>query len=186
VGIKAQKQKGFTLIELLLVVAILSVSVGVTTDVVLNITRSYNKTQVTNEIEQNANFVLLKLEKELRNARQVNFPVNNGDSSDVLQLTNTEGQTVCYKVENNRVQRRVGTHTNCSGTAGYFDLTTNALPLGVTVTSGDSETHAFTLISSNPYVIKLNLKFQQVGSAGGKSFEGDVQLDDTIVVRGSY
>jgi prepilin-type N-terminal cleavage/methylation domain-containing protein len=185
VGIKAQKQKGFTLIELLLVVAILSVSVGVTTDVVLNITRSYNKTQVTNEIEQNANFVLLKLEKELRNARSVQAPVD-GTPGNVLQFTNTEGQTVCYKVEDSRVQRRVGTHTNCSGTAGYFDLTTNALPLGVTVTSGDSETHAFTLISSNPYVIKLNLKFQQVGSAGGKSFEGDVQLDDTIVVRGSY
>ena len=183
--IKTQKQRGFTLIELLLVVAILSISVGVTTDVVLNITRSYNKTQVTNEIEQNANFVLLKLEKELRNARQVNFPVNNGDSSDVLQLTNTEGQTVCYKVESNRMQRRVGTQINCSG-SGFLDLTTDTLPLGVSVTPGDSGTHAFTLVSSNPYVIKLNLKFRQAGSAGGISFEGNVQLDDTIVVRGSY
>ena len=48
------KQKGFTLVELLIVVSIIIIVVGVTGDIILSLVRSYSKTQITNEIEQNA------------------------------------------------------------------------------------------------------------------------------------
>ena len=65
---KKNNQKGFTLIEMLLVVLLLALTVGLTIDMLLSLIRSNTKTQVINEIEQQANFVTLKLEKELRDA----------------------------------------------------------------------------------------------------------------------
>ena len=79
----ARVTKGFTLIELLLVVGLLALTVGITSDILLSIVRTYNKTQVTNEIEQQANFVSLKLEKEIRNAQTVTLEgggVGDGDA----------------------------------------------------------------------------------------------------------
>src|SRR5687768_13601913 len=84
-------KQGFTLLELLLTVGILTIAAGVTTDVMLSITRSYNKTQITNEIEQNANFFLLKIEKELRNATSI---VAVTDTS--LTFMDRNSQTVVY------------------------------------------------------------------------------------------
>ena len=55
-------KKGYTLIELMLVIALLALTAGVTGDIIISLVRSYSKTQVANEIEQNAGFVSLKLE----------------------------------------------------------------------------------------------------------------------------
>jgi prepilin-type N-terminal cleavage/methylation domain-containing protein len=176
-------QKGFTLIELLLVIALLAISVGVSTDIIINLTRSYSKTQVTHEIEQSANFVLLKLEKELRNADSVSLPSAASPTGNVLNFTDKSGDTVCYRIHDNKVQRYYGTNASCPS-GSYVDLTSNAQPLGVYVSSAGG--NAFTLISSNPYVVQLDLRFQQSGSEGGTSFTGIVDLNNTIVVRGSY
>ena len=64
-------QAGFTLVELLIVVALVIISAGVTSDIILTLIRSYNKTRISNEIEQNGNFVILRLERELRDASNV-------------------------------------------------------------------------------------------------------------------
>ena len=50
-------QSGFTLIEMLIVVVILAIVVGMTSDMLMSLIRSNTKTQVINELEQQANFV---------------------------------------------------------------------------------------------------------------------------------
>ena len=57
-----KNQGGFTLVEMLLVVFLLALTMGLTSDMLLSLIRSNTKTQVINEIEQQANFVSLKIE----------------------------------------------------------------------------------------------------------------------------
>jgi len=50
---------------------------GLTSDMLISLLRSNTKTQVINEIEQQANFVSLKIEKELRDSVDVKIPGRN-------------------------------------------------------------------------------------------------------------
>jgi prepilin-type N-terminal cleavage/methylation domain-containing protein len=186
------KQKGFTLIELLLTVALIGITVGVTTDIILSITKSYNKTQVTNEIEQNANFVLLKLERELRNAISVGQPFANGSTSMSLPFVDKNNQDVTYTVvfPAGAVPGYITRTVTGAGTSTY-ELTNNYVPSGVSVTchaaspDGNSSS-CFYVEGTSPVRVRLALDFAQAGSAGGLFFTGNVSLDNTIVVRGTY
>jgi prepilin-type N-terminal cleavage/methylation domain-containing protein len=170
------RKTGFTLIELLLVIALLSITVGITTNIIVAVTRSYTKTQVANEIEQNANFLLLKLERDLRNAKAVTA------SSNTLNITDSDDRSIVYNVDgstNKRVTRQVAAGT-------VYRVTNDESPHGVDVTCSGDCFQADT--SSTPTVVKLNLIFRQRGSDSSTpaSFTGELKLQNTIVVRGTY
>lgn len=186
------KQKGFTLVELLLTVALIGITVGVTTDIILSITKSYNKTQVTNEIEQNSNFVLLKLERELRNAISVGQPFTNGTTSVSLPFVDKNNQDVTYTVvfTNESVPGYI-TRTVTGTSTSTYELTNRYSTSGVSVScrSASPDGHSspcFYVEGTSPVRVRLALDFSQAGSVGGRFFSGSVNLDNTIVVRGTY
>ncbi|MBN1162668.1 prepilin-type N-terminal cleavage/methylation domain-containing protein [Patescibacteria group bacterium] len=166
--------KGFTLVELLLVVALLGITVGVTSDILLSIVRTYNKTQVLNEIEQQANFVSLKLEKELRSAIDVSVGVD-----DALTISLSDGTTSVYRlvdVSGFGVIRRENQLLT-------YDLTKADMLGGVTVSCGP--TGCFTVAGTSPTIVSYDLVFAQAG-ATDVSFTGSSNISNTIVIRYSY
>ncbi|MFZ2663992.1 MAG: prepilin-type N-terminal cleavage/methylation domain-containing protein [Patescibacteria group bacterium] len=172
------KQEGFTLIELLLVVALLAVSIGVTNDILISLIRSNNKTQVMNEIEQQSNFVSLKIEKELRNARATNTPVA-GSSGTILNFSTRSGDIIEYEVLSGVIYRKLN-----SGLA--IAVTSNASPGGVLVSCSGSTDGCFSTFGVNPQIVNINIDFTQAQPGLSRSYTGKVGIKSTIVIRNTY
>jgi len=172
---KKNNQKGFTLIEMLLVVLLLALTVGLTSDMLLSLIRSNTKTQVINEIEQQANFVTLKLEKELRDALDASI-VEAGNS---LMITLRSGSQVTYRLNGGVLQRRVG------GVGSFVNLTSNSSPGGVRV-SCSTPSPCFNVIGANPKAVVTRLIFNQAQVGAGPTYKGDVKIESTITIRGDY
>lgn len=181
---RQNKQHGFTLIELLIVVSLVIIATGVSGDIIVSLTRSYSKTRVANEIEQNANYVMLKLEKELKNAMSVTSPLSTSGQADTLEFVVDNGDgtqsDITYYIRGGSdgyIQRDV------DGTT--YDLISRASTRWVAV---DADQSYFENISvrPSPTVVHMVLFFKQAGSPVGKSFTGSVNLETTVVVRGTY
>ncbi|NMB91602.1 prepilin-type N-terminal cleavage/methylation domain-containing protein [candidate division WWE3 bacterium] len=173
-----ESQKGFTLIELLLVIALLAISIGVTNDILISLIRSNNKTQVMNEIEQQSNFVSLKVEKELRNARAINNPVS-GSSGTILSFSTRNGDTIEYEVLSGVIYRKLN-----SGNA--IAVTSSASPGGVIVSCSNGVDSCFSTFGVNPQIVSINMDFTQAQPSAGRSYTGKVGIKSTIVVRNTY
>jgi len=175
-------QQGFTLIELLIVVALLAISVGVTNDILISLIRSNNKTQVMNEIEQQSNFISLKIEKELRNARMVNVP-SAGSSGTVLNFSTRGGDIIEYEVGTSS-----GVITRKLNSEASVNVTSNNAPGGVLATcSGPSgASDCFSVSGVNPQIININVDFNQAQPGFGRSYSGKVGIKSTIVIRNTY
>lgn len=177
-------QKGFTLIELLLVIALVAISVGITTDILLSLVRSYNKTTVLNEIEQEANFVSLKLEKELRNAQDA----GSADSGKELTF-NLYGDTICYKyfpsVKN--LYRTVGSCLS-SPNSDYALVGTpeTGQEVGGVALNCDTTNGCFSLTGASPQVVGIEMVFQQAQAGAGVSYSGEIIIKNTFVIRNTY
>lgn len=168
------KQRGFTLIEMLLVVLLLALTVGLTSDMLLSLIRSNTKTQVINEIEQQSNFVTLKLEKELRDALDASTGAN-----DSLIITLRSNSQVTYRLTSGSVlQRQIG--------GGEFvNLTSDLNPGGVRV-SCLSPSPCFNIVGNNPKSVVTRLIFNQAQVDAGPTYKGDVKIESTITIRGDY
>jgi len=171
----------FTLVELLLVVALLGLSLGVTTDILLSVTKSYNKTQVLNEIEQQANFVSLKMTKELRTATNIYDPTTDpGDLGTTLRFLTRSGDEIKYYIEDGVIYRQV-TVLDVPGTT--YQVTSPTGIEGVSVICTDK---CFTLISENPDIITFSLVFKKPNLSPLSTLNTDIKIEDTIVLRGTY
>ncbi len=166
-------QKGFTLIEMLLVVLLLALTIGLTGDMLLSLIRSNTKTQVMNEIEQQANFVTLKLEKELRDALDASTSSDNNS----LTIKLRSNIDVIYRLNSGILERSIDAGTT------YVPLTSKASPGGVVVSCN---TTCFQIIGNNPQVVKTDLKFDQAQTGAGPTYRGDVTINSSIVIRSSY
>jgi len=169
---------GFTLIELLLVISLLAISVGVTSDIMISLIRGYNKSQVINEVEQQSNFVALKLEKELRNAITVSSPNSEETSSNTLTFTNRDEDLISYILDSDTgvLSRKI----NDEPTA---PITSNESVGGVRVLCPSS---CFTLVGTSPTIIKFSLGFEQAHVSALINFTGDINIDNTVVLRSTY
>jgi len=68
-----KKQQGFSLLEMLVVIAIIGVIAGVTSDMFMQIIKAQNKGNVVTEIKQNGDLILNKIERAVRNAEEISF-----------------------------------------------------------------------------------------------------------------
>ncbi|MBW6441753.1 type II secretion system GspH family protein [Patescibacteria group bacterium] len=173
-----KKQQGFTLIEMLIVVILLAITVGVTSDILISLVRSNTKTQVLNEIEQQANFVLLKLEKELRDAKTVTRPTPEEGGRDRLIFTRKGDDAVIdYRLEGGKLVRAV----TILGNTPTHDLTSTGVG-GVSVSCPSNQ--CFTVSGPNPQVVKIDMTFRSGG--GMNTYLGDTRIQSTIVIRSTY
>jgi prepilin-type N-terminal cleavage/methylation domain-containing protein len=178
-----KNQQGFTLIEMIIVVVLLAITVGMTSDILMSLVRSNTKTQVLNEIEQQANFVSLKLEKELRDA--IDADVTEGGTK--LEFTRRDGESVTYHFQDPAgdigiVERVVGDLNPPINP--YIPITSSDSPGGVDVsclTDG-----CFVLEGTNPKIVKINLQFSQAQTGAGATYSGSAKIESSIIIRSTY
>ena len=169
------KNKGFTLVELLVVIALLGISVGVTNDILVSLVRSYSKTQIKNEIEQQANFVGLKLERELRSAESV-VPPTTPPYTNSLEILKDGGVSVTYELVGDVMKVRDPT------TSSAVALTSKDGVSGVSVTCGLSTGYCFSVTGSDPQTVVMNIKLQAV-KGNAKEYS---EIVNAITIRRSY
>ena len=163
--------KSFTLVELILVVGLLAISFGVTSDILISLIRSQAKTQILNDLEQQSNFVSLKLEKELRNATDVSSVGTNS-----LTITLRDTTVITYSLSTGVINREVAGGVT-------LPITDKTIPGGVTVACLGS---CFSVTSGSPKTVSINLRFSPIGGGLIPSNMGNVDIRDTIVVRSTY
>lgn len=167
-----KKSHGFTLVELIIVIALVAIAAGVSTDIISSLVRSYGKTKITNEIEQSGNFALSKIEKELKSAVTV-------VSVDPTQLV--------FEREINDILVEV-TYSLINGSLFRSEDGGASLSIiqnesgGVKITNTD----VFTWIQQNPDVIHIKLTFEQADATAQGAFTGSISLQSTVVLRGTY
>lgn len=178
------KKNSFTLIELLIVISLIGITMGVTSDILISLIRGYNKSQILNEIEQQANFVSTKLQKELKNAKTVLNPSSVGSSSMWIQFQNADNEIVNYIVDENLLKRKIGSAVDIDeAKEGAVPVTFSDSLGGVLIECGDG---CFTLQGSSPQIVKISLRFKQAGTSFFATSQGDVLIDDTVVIRSTY
>jgi prepilin-type N-terminal cleavage/methylation domain-containing protein len=165
--------EGFTLVELLVVVALLGITFGVTSDILISLVRSNTKAQIAGGIEQQSNFVSLKLEKDLRNASDVTWTLE--ESGKIIITRGGTGEQVTYEQKTNA--DNIGYIEITDGTKGPYQITDITSPGGVSVTCGQ----CFTVSEGSPKIVSINMVFDAV--SGGAL---PVNFNDTIVIRSTY
>jgi prepilin-type N-terminal cleavage/methylation domain-containing protein len=171
-------RKGFTLIELLLVVSLLGIAFGVTSDILISIVRNQIKTQVANNLEQQANFVALKIEKDLRNAYSV-AAITNG--FEIRGRIDGVPYTVDYTYDStNKIVNRQENSLS-------LPLTDKSTPGGIEVTCTSAT--CFSVSGGSPTSVTLSMRFtpSSLGApATTPANTGFVDINTTFVVRGTY
>ncbi len=95
---KNNNQKGFSIVEIIVYVGLLSIFMLVLLDVFITILNARLEAESTSTLNQDARYVLSKLEYDIGNADSVTMPLNNGDSSNTLVLTQ-EGIDKTYSLD---------------------------------------------------------------------------------------
>jgi len=97
--IKRSKNRGFTLIEMLVAVGVFAIAAVVSLGALLNIADMERKSEALRAVNDNINFSLEMMMREIRAGRAYNL------SSGVFSFINNEGITIYYRLNNNRIER---------------------------------------------------------------------------------
>lgn len=168
------RERGFTLVELLVGMAILIVVATVGGDLIFNVIRSYNKSNILAEIEQNGNHAMSIMEQQIRNAASVD-PFTSPSSS--LTLHTHQEADVTFSLgfagtacTNGTIERNETPITNANESNG----------INVTNLSFSSDA------SGNVITISITLE-QACGAPTRREFQvPPVTLTTTVVLRSSY
>lgn len=147
-------QAGFTLIEMLVVVAIVGVVATISTQIVLSLIRSNNKTNVQNEVKQNGSYTIDLIERDVRAATAA----ISTDSTN-LTLTSQDGSTVAYTCG-----------VKSSGNNGFIRRNSNPL-LNTDLNSGVAVGSCSFVIapSTNPQLITVDFTLTQAANSATRS-----------------
>ena len=92
-------KKGFTLVELMVVVGVLSIIMLTISQPVASVIKYQRESQITDNMRDNLQFVINKMEKELKTSS--NVYVNDAGE---LKFKDQEGGFVTYKLEGNTIK----------------------------------------------------------------------------------
>ncbi len=176
--VQQQKAGGFTLVEMLVVVALIAITAGVSTDIILSLVRTYSKTSITNEVDQVSNLAMLKIERELKDASVV-LTADTDEISFIRQIDGTPTEVSFYFDTNGSLWRREGT----IGLVSPEILIDSSQIGGVKL---NPATSYFSKIQNDPVVIRIVFDFVQANDTATIPFTGNIQLENTVVLRGTY
>lgn len=150
-------KKGFTLIELIIYMGIFSILVFIFTDIFVSSIQTKTEGEATSSVNQDANFILTKLEYDLNNATSVVQPIL-GQNSGTLTFIQS-GQQVVYQVTDGVLERVV--NSEAIALNSYQSNLSNAVFRNVGNPSGKSTINVNLTIESKqlsnnqPEVINL-------------------------------
>lgn len=163
-------QKGFTLVELFISIALLAISVAISSDMIMTLGRTYGKAQIFNDTETAANFIFQKLQTDLKGSVQVEV-LNSGKT---LKITKGDGSIITYSLDDSVTPPKLTRNS-----VELLDRTSTVGGVKLTCTGA-----CFELVNQSPITIQTNFVFSQAYGAG--LFNTSVSLKDAFVVRGSY
>lgn len=176
---KTAKTLGFTLVELLVVMGIFAILAGAGLQIFVPMIRSFNKSSIQQEVNQNGNYALSVITQQLRNAKRI-IPSGSGS----IQFENQDGSISTFNL---------GTDSGCtSGSNQYLKLTRSSpVVIDTPVTNRDLvkgvNVTAFTVnVSSgvSPPVVGITLSLSQACNAsGGLDYKASSDFTTTVSLR---
>ena len=96
------KKTGFTLVEIIIVVASIGLIMTAITGITLSIFKSQNRTQSTNKVVNNGNFILNELKRDILNSSSSQITCIDNYSVGMINLNDGVGTTInCNTINNN-------------------------------------------------------------------------------------
>ncbi len=175
-----KSQKGFTLIELLVVTAILGILIGISTTVFIGILRSQNKTNVTNEVRQNAIHAIDLFERDVRDAD--NISSSGPNTVTITKPDLTEITWVCTDATGGN--NGLFTRTVNGGTPEEITNTNKTAGVDIECVETDG-VDAFNVSGdANSTIVKLDFTAKQgVGAPTRNDFNVIVKFETTVGTR---
>lgn len=167
-------KKGFTLLELLVVTAILGVLIGISSTVFISILRSQNKTNITNEVRQNATLAIDLFERDVRSASDINPRIPNN----IVTLEGADnGFEVVWECEeipgDNGVLKRNG-----------VSVTNTEKQTGVGIDCGGPGAFTFVVSDSSAPIVTMRFDaLQGVDAPSRADYEIKLAFETTVGVR---
>lgn len=168
---KTLNSRGFTLIEMLVVVAIVGIVATISTQIVLSLIRSNNKTNVQNEVRQNGSYTIDLMERDIRAATEA-----SSNTSKDLTLANPDGSSSVYTCALKQ-----------AGSNGFINRNSNPL-LNTDLSTGVAVSAcSFTIApNSNPQLITVNFTLTQAANSATRSDLTVSQTFETSVSLRTY
>ncbi len=165
--------KGFTLIELLVTTAVMGLLAVVSANIISSVLKSQNKTMLVNEVRQNGDLVIAKLERDVKNARAVLF-----DSTMTTKITiDIDGELVAWECTEEVL-----------GASGFFTragqaVTNDDATKGVSVLTCEFRVSG-AAGTGVPQLVQLNFDLAEAEGAPGRSeFEVEEPFQVTVGTR---
>lgn len=95
--INSSKSKGFTLIEMVIALAVFSLVISILGSVSVSLIKVQRKAFVLQNTQEAARYILESMSKEIRTSR---INSEEGSGLTVLNITNSEGETLDYQFNN--------------------------------------------------------------------------------------
>ena len=94
-------KKGFTLVELIVIIGILSIIMLIVTRPISTVIKYQKEAQISDNMRDNLQFVINKMEKELKTSSGV----SSAAGVETLSFTNQNNQAVSYSLASNEIVR---------------------------------------------------------------------------------
>jgi hypothetical protein len=98
--IKTRSQKGYFLVELLLYMGILTILLSILTSIFVSALDVQLESQGTSSVEQDGNYILVRLAYDIHRAQSISFPVANGDTASNFTIV-IGAENYTYSVDGN-------------------------------------------------------------------------------------
>ncbi len=137
-------KKAFSLIELIIFMGIFSILIFIFTDIFVSALKTKTLEEATASVNQDANFILTKLQYDVNNASSITQP-ELGATSGSLYMT-IDGVGVLYRINAGSLERVVG--TEAISLNGYNSTITSLSFRNIGIPEGKSSVKIFLTIES--------------------------------------